>query len=248
MLKRLFCVLICLILCLPATAAPAETIDEVLREFMDIYKLDESNFSVSYYNEKTEESYAFNEKAFVPMGKLWTLPLHMYFYEEEIRGNFAPEKIDPEHLQELTIAGKTLEECRYHSLILGDENVSLAMMGYVGSIMQYLQVVNERYGQIDMDELPVEFWDGKVYSVEFMMNCIRLISARPERFGELMANYNMAQRADAFADGSVPYLVVQVRGSENGYVTAAAEVSAYQPYLLVASVADSVGGTLCCPH
>ncbi len=244
MLKRFFCVLFCMILCLPAGAAPAETIEEVLLEFMDIYDLDESNFSVSYYNEKNEESYSFNDKAFVPMGKLWTLPLHMYFYEEEINGNFAPEKIDPENLQELTIADKTLEECRYHSMILGDENVSLSMMSHIGTIMQYLQVVNERYGRIDMEELPVEFWDGKVYSVEFMMNCIRLVSAQPERFGDLMANFRMAQKADAFADGSVPYLVVQIRGSENGYVTAAAEVSAHQPYLLVASVADSVGGDI----
>ena len=243
MLKRVFCILFCLLLCLQVTAAPeGRSVETVIQDFMTEYGLDESNFSVSFYNEKSGESYSFNDKMYVPMGKLWTLPLNMYFYEEEILGNFAPEVVNPETLQEFLINGKTLEECRYQSIIQGDENTSYDMMAYIGTIMQYLLVVNERYGHVNTEDAPVEFWNGQAYSVEFFMNCIRRISAQPEHFGELMANYRMAQKEEAFADGSVPYMVVQVRGADGGFVTAAAEVSAYESFLLVATVADSAGG------
>ncbi|MBR4309326.1 MAG: hypothetical protein IKT58_07000 [Oscillospiraceae bacterium] len=243
MLKRIVCVMFCLLLCLQVCAAPAEEgIESVILNFMEEHGLDESNFSVSYYNEKTGDAYSFNDKMFVPMGKLWTLPLNMYFYEEESLGNFAPEKINPENPQELLIDGNTLEECRYHSIIMGDQNVSLAMRDHIGTVMQYLQEVNSRYVQLPLDAFPEEFWNGNIYSVQFMMNCIRMVSAHPENFGELMANFYMAQKAEAFADGSLPYFVVQVHGAEGGFVTAAGEVSAHQSYLLVASVAESAGG------
>ena len=243
MLKRVFCILFCLLLCLQVTAAPeVGTVENVIQDFMTEHGLDESNFSVSFFNEKSGESYSFNDKMYVPMGKLWTLPLNMYFYEEEILGNFDPMKLDPENPQEFLINGKTLEECRYRSIIQGDENTSYDMMACIGTIMQYLQVVNERYGRVNTEGAPVEFWNGQAYSVEFFMNCIRQISAQPERFGELMANYRMAQKEEAFADGSVPYMVVQIHGAQGGFVTAAAEVSAYESFLLVATVAESAGG------
>lgn len=242
MFKRILCVLFCLLLCLQVSAAPSKGIEKEITAFMAEHSLDESNFSMSYYNLKSGEAYSFNEKHFVPVGKLWTLPLHMYFYEEELLGNLEPEISDPEIEEEFRIAGLTLEECRYQSIILGEESISEKMMGHIGTLMQYQQLINDRYGKLATDTLPVEYWNGQVYSAEFLMNCIRTISSQPERFGELMANFRMAQKADAFADGAVPYMVVQIRGEQEGQITAIAEVSAYEPYLLVASVTEEAGG------
>lgn len=242
MIKRLFCVLFCLLLCLQVSAVPNKGIEKDILDFMAEHGLNESNFSMSYYNINSAEAYSFNEKQFVPVGKLWTLPLHMYFYEEELSGNLEPENTDPEVEEEFLISGMTLEECRYQSIVLGEESVSEKMMGHIGTLMQYQQLINDRYGRLATEALPVEYWNGQAYSAEFLMNCIRAISSQPERFGELMANFRMAQKADAFADGAVPYMVVQIRGEQNGQITAIAEVSAHEPYLLVASVSEEAGG------
>lgn len=245
MIKRLFCVFFCFLLCLQVYASPDSGLAGEIEAFMEEHQLDESNFSVSYYNLKERTDYNFNENRFVPIGRLWALPLHMYFYEEETNGNFQPVT-DPEDFnarpEEFRIDSLTLDECRYRSIILGENQVAEKMLGHIGTHMQYQQIINDRYGKIPPNELPLEYWDIPVYSTRFLMNCIQNVSFHSELFGDLMANYRLAQKVDAFADGSVPYTVVQIRGSQDGHVTAIAEVSAPQPFLIAASVTEEAGG------
>lgn len=240
-LHRIACLLFCLILSaqvLPVASA-AEGIEREIRQFMIDEGLDASNFSMSYYNPVSGESFAFNESAFLPVGALRFLPTHMYFYEEETRGTFDPQT--PED-PEFTIAGMNLEDCRYHSIILSEETVSEKMQAQIGNMNQYLELINQRYGLLDTNTLPVEYWNGKTLSAEFLMNCIRAVSSRPELYNGLMSNYSMVQKADAFANGTVSYPIVQIRSEDEGYITAVAEVSAAQNFLLVASVKVISGG------
>lgn len=239
-LHRMTCILFCCILLTQAfPAAPAEGIEGEIAQFMIDRGLDASNFSMSYYNPVTGESYAFNDDAFIPVGKLRFLPTHMYFYEEETRGSFEPAF--PEE-PEFTIGGMNLEDCRYHSIILAEDSISEKMQAHIGTTSQYLELINQRYGMLNTSTLPAQYWSGKSLSAKFLMNCIRTVSSQPELFNELMSNYSMIQKADAFANGSVSYPIVQIRSEDGDYITAVAEVSAAQNFLLVASVKVVSGG------
>ncbi len=240
LLYRITCCLFCLLLTMQFfSAAPAESLETEISKFMIHQGLDASNFSMSYYNPVSGESYAFNQDIFLPIGKLRFLPTHMYFYEEETRGTFEPET--PEE-PEFTIGELTLDDCRYHSIILSEDGISEKMQAQIGTTSQYLELVNQRYGMLDPQALPTEYWNGKVLSMRFLMNCIQKISSQPELFTGLMSNYSMVQKADAFANGSVSYPIVQIRAEDDGYVTAIAEVSAAQNFLLAASVKTVSGG------
>ncbi|MBR6825611.1 MAG: hypothetical protein IKM59_03585 [Oscillospiraceae bacterium] len=238
--KRIIYFLFCILLCAQcfALATPAG-LEKVVKDFLFENGLDASNFAMSYYNPVSGETYDFNAEAFLPVGKLRFLPMQMYFYEEESKGTFEPQT--PEE-PEFTIAGMTLEECRYHSIILSEEQTSEKMITQIGTPGQYLELMNQRYGMIEPDTLPLEYQNGQVLSTRYLMNCIRIISSRPELFPGLMSNYAMTQKADAFANGAVSYSVVQIRGEADGYITAVAEVSAPQNFLLVASVKTASGG------
>lgn len=243
-LSRILCFLFCLLLCIqPFSAAPEEgpvgSLEEEIKTFLITQGLDASNFSMSYYNPVSGESYSYNADVYLPVGRLRFLPTHMYFYEEETKGTFQPQgEEDPEY----TIGGMTLEECRYHSIFLGEESVSEKMQAQIGNTGQYLELINQRYGLQQPETLPKAYWEGKSLSMTFLMNCIQTVSSRPELFTGMMSNYSMVQKSDAFACGSVSYPIVQIRGEEEGYVTAIAEVSAPQNFLLAASVKTSSGG------
>ncbi len=231
--KKVFCLLFCVLLCTRVFATSESDIKSVIDKFLIDEGLDASNFSMSYYNPVTGESYSFNADSFFSIDKLRFLPTHMYFYEEETKGAFLPET--PEE-PPYTIGGMSLEDCRYHSIIKGETDISEKMQAAIGTELQYLELVNTRYGLLDPSTLPAEYWNGNTVNAAFLMNCIRTISARPELFTGLMSNYAMVQSADAFAESSVTYPIVQIRDEAEDCVTAIAEISAPQNFLLVASV------------
>ena len=241
LIHRFICCLFCVLLLVQFfPAAPGEeSFEELMTKFRIDQGLDASNFSMSYYNPVSDESYAFNEDLFLPVGKLRFLPTHMYFYEEETRGTFEPET--PED-PEFTIGGMNLEDCRYHSIILSEDGISEKMQAQIGTTSQYLELINQRYGMLNADTLPTEYWTGRMLSIRFLMNCIRTVSSRPELFNGMMSNYSMVQEANGFANGSVSYPIVQIRGETEEYITVVAEISAAQNFLLAASVKISSGG------
>lgn len=238
-MKRIICLLLCLLLCGQVFAVGKYGVEAGMQAFLTEYGLNESNFSLSYYNLDTGESYGYNEDAFFPSGKLWTLPLHMYYYDEESNDAFLPPIGSNEEFQ---ISGMSLEDCRYHSIILSDERVSETMRAEVGSLPLYLETVNTRYGLIAPEELPEAYWEGNVLSARYLMNCLQTVQAHPSVYTRMMENFRFAQKVDAFRGNSSPYVRVQIRGEADGFVGAVAEVYAEQPYLLVAFVSEEAGG------
>jgi len=240
-MKRLICLVLCLYLLIPLASATKKTqLEFDLENFMSEHDLTEKNFALSYYNPISGERYQFNEDNFFPAGRLWTLPLHMYFYEQEKLGAYEPPVEDP--LWVFKINNMTLEDCRYHSIILDKEEVSLAMRKSLGSLQNYLTMINERYGLIEEELLSETYFDGYHYSAKFLMNCARELGSHPEQYGTLMQNFSLVQTADALAGYSHTYPVVQIRGEADGMVCALAEVTAPQNYYVVAFVTQAAGG------
>lgn len=240
-MKRLICLVLCLYLLIPLASATNQTsLEFAVDKFIAEHGLTAENFSISYFNPSSGESYQFNEDRFFPAGRLWTLPLHMHFYEQETLGAYLPPAEDP--LWVFKINEMTLEDCRYHSIILDKEEVAVAMRNSLGSLQTYLTMINERYGLIETELLTQEYFDGYHYSARFLMNCARELSSHPEQYGTLMKNFSLVQTADALAGYSRTYPVVQIRGEADGMVCAMAEVTAPQNYYVVAFVSEAAGG------
>lgn len=231
-MKRILCLLICLfLLCGQAFAVDNDSLKARLEEFMQENDLNEKNFSMSYYNLSTGESYAFNDKEFLPVGTVWTLPMHMHYYEQEALGAFDPPPERPDDVY--MIGGLTLEDCRYHSIVRSDADISLKMRAELGTLAQYQQLVNEEFGHIDESALPEAYLTSLCYSAEFLMNCLRELAAHPEVFRSLSKNYSLVQTGSGFAAYGKPYDLVHILGEEDGMLCDVGSVSAPQPYLLV---------------
>lgn len=241
-MKKLLCLLLCLCLLSGGVVSAAEGGELAARmdDFIDENNLDGDNFAVIYYNPSTKEEYTYNETAFLPAGETWLLPLHMYYYEQETDGAFDPPREDP--LFVYTIGGMTLEECRYHSILLGENDVSLQMRDNLGTREQYLLLINKTYGHCDPDRLPDSYFSGGCYSAEFLMNCMRTVSERPEKFGNMMKNFSIVQTGDGLAAYGYPYNLVHIRGAQDGFVCDLGEISGPTTYLLVCFASEDVGG------
>lgn len=241
-MKKRLCLLLCLCLLSGGVVSAAEGGELAARmdDFIDENNLDGDNFAVIYYNPSTKEEYTYNETAFLPAGETWLLPLHMYYYEQETDGAFDPPREDP--LFVYTIGGMTLEECRYHSILLGENDVSLQMRDNLGTREQYLLLINKTYGHCDPDRLPDSYFSGGCYSAEFLMNCMRTVSERPEKFGNMMKNFSMVQTGDGLAAYGYPYNLVHIRGAQDGFVCDLGEISGPTTYLLVCFASEDVGG------
>ena len=240
-MKRLLCLLICL--CLLSSGVYAVDGDELTVRMDDfIYEndLNEDNFAICYYNPATREKYAYNETAFLPAGNTWLLPLHMYYYEQETDGAYDPPRENPMFVY--TIGGMTLEECRYHSILLGENEVSLQMRDNLGTREQYQHLINEVYGHCDPESLPDSYFTDGCYSAEFLMNCMRAVSERPEKFGNMMRNFSIIQTGDGLAAYGYPYNLVHIRGEQDGFICDLGEISGPTTYLVVCFVAEDAGG------
>lgn len=245
------CVCLCMVLsilicavCLPIAATDDENGLNMLKnkadQFVKEKGLTEEVFAVYFCDLDRREEYVFNENAFLPVGTNWILPLHMHYYEQETLGAFNPPKDLPDEIY--TIGGMTLERCRYLSILMSDEEVSRQMRDNLGSVEQYLLLINEEYGHIDPDTLPDEYFRNNCYSAAFLMNCLKRISTYPELYQDMMKNFSLVQTDDGFAAYDRPYNLVHLRGEQDGFICDLAEVSGPDNYLLVCFASEDAGG------
>lgn len=245
-MRRFFCFLLVLLLCgslvLPASASLDEVLEGRIMTFLKNNKLDESNFAMSYYNIKSGESYEFNAQTFLPVGRVNTLPLHLYYCFQEYSGAFLPTKDDPNYNDpdyEYTINGMTLDKCRTESILNGKSEVDTAMRSLVD---QYKSVINAQFGNIEEEDLPDEYYWQEVYSTEFLMNCLITMNTSTAIYGDLSQLYNTAQTSDAYNSGDCNRNIIQIRGQEDGMICAVAKVSASQPYFIACIISEEAGG------
>ena len=105
-------------LLMPAAAGTEPELEKLMADFRGKYGLTEENFSVSYYNTVSGESYAWNDERFMTAASTFKLPLNLYYYELEQAGKVGADTV---------IDGLPLSECHSQSLVWSNNDVSLAM-------------------------------------------------------------------------------------------------------------------------
>ncbi len=246
-MKRIVCLIFCILL-LSAQIGAAETspLKEKIDAFIGQNDLNEENFALSFFNTATGETYVFNANKLFPVGEVWTLPLHMYYTLQEHNGAFEPDENSPEANDpdyEYTINGMNLDTCRLESIIEGNENASIAMRD---AVKHYKRVINEEFGHLPESELREAYYEENCYSAKFLMNCMLEIVREPELYGELMRLYDMVPQPEGYFasedSAAGKFRTVQLRGEEDGFVCAVAELSTATPYVIVGIVSQEAGG------
>ena len=79
-MKRIVLLILVLLLACPVWAQNASELAPVIEEYMAEHGLNAQNFSMSYYNTVTGESYAFNDKKFMVAASTFKVPVNMYYY------------------------------------------------------------------------------------------------------------------------------------------------------------------------
>ena len=153
------------------------TAQDLIAWFIHHYDLDADSFAVSFYCPATGERAAWNEDAYFLAASTYKLPLNMYYYEQEAAGVYSSS----------TIVGETtLSQAHMQSLLWSVNEVSEAMIYYLGSFYTYKKLMTERYGGIPDDEYPMAFWGNNYYSTAFMVSTLTYLYEHLEDFPELV--------------------------------------------------------------
>lgn len=227
------CILLLAFLLLMAPAAMAyeipndftgKTLEEVVEEFMQANNLDETNFSVSYYNTVTGERYAFNDKRFMVAGSTYKLPLNMYYYELEQEGTMAPDAY-------ISRAGAALNIAHEHSLVYSDNDMSIGLLYNLGEFRDYKNAM-KKYFTMPEEEIDPIYYTGNYYCTNMMMDALMYLYEYRADFEEMIGYMKLAQPGEYFKAGVTEYEVAHKYGWFDGAVNDVGIIYTPQPILL----------------
>ena len=243
MRKLLFLLLAAVLLCGTAVAyeVPQDftdlTLEEAITEFREYYQLTEDNFSLSYYNTVTKESYDFNEYHFAIAASTYKLPLNMYFYELEAKG-----EIDPNEMFRHT--GMTLAQVHEQSIQYSNNEVSEAMTGYWINYYEYKKAML-KYSAIADEDIPESFYLTNHSCTKIMMDTLKYLYEREDEFAELIGYMKLAMPGEYFQAGVSEYEVAHKYGQVDEFINDVAIIYTPQPILLAVYTQGTYGTGIC---
>lgn len=202
-----------------------QTLEDVMASFLEENGLNESNFSLSYYNTVTGESYAFNDKKFMVAASTFKLPLNMYYYEMEQRGEIESDAF-------LSRAGVTLDVAHRESLVNSNNDFSIGMLYTLGDYRTYKELLREAYFTMDEAEIDPIYYINNYFCTNMMMDALKYLYENREAFGEMLDYMKQAQPDEYFRAGVTEYEVAHKYGWYEGAVNDVGVIYTGEPFLL----------------
>ena len=221
-----------------ADAEPAEdTLEARVAQFMEENYLNEQNFSMSYYNTVTGESYAFEDTHMMIAASTYKLPLNLYYYQQELAGEIAPDAL---------IAGVyRLSDCHYQSLVWSNNEISEAMLYQIGSFQEYKQTMRTFTDMTD-DEIDPRYYSGNLYCTRMMMDALKYLYDHAADYEEMLSYMKEASPQNGYFRKYVTeYEVAHKYGSFEGAENDTGIIYAGQPFLLAVYTQDVAGEEIC---
>ena len=221
-----------------AAAEPAEdTLEARVAQFMEENYLNEQNFSMSYYNTVTGESYAFEDTHMMVAASTYKLPLNLYYYQQELAGEIAPDAL---------IAGVyRLSDCHYQSLVGSNNEISEAMLYQIGSFQEYKQTMRTFTDMTD-DEIDPRYYSGNLYCTRMMMDALKYLYDHAADYEEMLSYMKEASPQNGYFRKYVTECEVAHKyGSFEGAENATGIIYAGQPFLLAVYTQDVAGEEIC---
>ncbi len=219
----------------PDEVTDTRTLSQLIDDLREEYRLNETNFSVSYFNTVTGESYAWNDTYMMLAASTYKLPLNLYYYELERDGTLDADS---------PIGGTTLANAHYRSIVNSENEISHAMIDAIGSFPEYKQAMRKYFSMTDEEIDPVYYVDNH-YCTRMMMEVLQYLYENAEDYPKLM-DYLLQACPDMYAKRYVTeYAVAHKYGSYAGFENDVAIIYAKQPFLL-AVYTYNVGGEEIC--
>ena len=221
-----------------ADAEPAEdTLETRVAQFMEENYLNEQNFSISYYNTVTGESYAFEDTHMMVAASTYKLPLNLYYYQQELAGEIAPDAL---------IAGVyRLSDCHYQSLVWSNNEISEAMLYQIGSFQEYKQTMRTFTDMTD-DEIDPRYYSGNLYCTRMMMDALKYLYDHAADYEEMLSYMKEASPQNGYFRKYVTECEVAHKyGSFEGAENDTGIIYAGQPFLLAVYTQDVAGEEIC---
>ena len=221
-----------------ADAEPAEdTLETRVAQFMEENYLNEQNFSMSYYNTVTGESYAFEDTHMMVAASTYKLPLNLYYYQQELAGEIAPDAL---------IAGVyRLSDCHYQSLVWSNNEISEAMLYQIGSFQEYKQTMRTFTDMTD-DEIDPRYYSGNLYCTRMMMDALKYLYDHAADYEEMLSYMKEASPQNGYFRKYVTECEVAHKyGSFEGAENDTGIIYAGQPFLLAVYTQDVAGEEIC---
>lgn len=243
-MRRLM-ILLAVLIALTCTVAAYEppqdftdlTLEQVMADFMDSHQLAEQNFSISYYNTVTGESYAFNDEKFAIAASTYKLPLNMYFYEMERDGEITGDTL-------ITWTGQTLDYIHEQSIVNSNNELSEALMYYWGDHTSYKEHMRKYFTMTD-EEIDPLYYQGNYYCVRMMMDCLHYLYDNSGDFEELLGYMKIAKPGEYFKAGVTEYEVAHKYGAVQSFVNDVGIIYTPQPFLLAVYTQGIYGDGVC---
>lgn len=221
-----------------ADTEPAEdTLEARVAQFMEENYLNEQNFSMSYYNTVTGESYAFEDTHMMVAASTYKLPLNLYYYQQELAGEIAPDAL---------IAGVyRLSDCHYQSLVWSNNEISEAMLYQIGSFQEYKQTMRTFTDMTD-DEIDPRYYSGNLYCTRMMMDALKYLYDHAADYEEMLSYMKEASPQNGYFRKYVTECEVAHKyGSFEGAENDTGIIYAGQPFLLAVYTQDVAGEEIC---
>ena len=199
------------------------TLEEIMADFMAENALGESNFSLSYYNTVTGESYDFNENGMMIAASTYKLPLNMYYYDlqrsEEMTGD-------------TLVAGYSLDVCHYQSIVWSNNEISQGMLYSIGNFTQYKDAMLTVFG-MENEEIDPKYYTNNYYSSRMMISALKKLYEHAEDYEELIGYMKESNPQDGYFRHYVTECEVAHKyGSYEGAENDVGIIYAEQPFLL----------------
>lgn len=221
-----------------ADAEPAEdTLEARVAQFMEENYLNEQNFSMSYYNTVTGESYAFEDTHMMVAASTYKLPLNLYYYQQELAGEIALDAL---------IAGVyRLSDCHYQSLVWSNNEISEAMLYQIGSFQEYKRTMRTFTDMTD-DEIDPRYYSGNLYCTRMMMDALKYLYDHAADYEEMLSYMKEASPQNGYFRKYVTECEVAHKyGSFEGAENDTGIIYAGQPFLLAVYTQDVAGEEIC---
>ena len=247
-MKRIAALFLALLtLVLPASAAGEDFVpapDEFVPEIMGEYFTNDANYAIAFKSMYDGETWLWNSDDYFKVASVYKLPLNMYFYEMEASGEIESDAI---------VGGVNLSLAHYYSLEFSNNEISEAMLDYLGGYSQYKTDIIKYIGDA-AGEITNEYYYDNAFTADMVLNILDCLYTHSEDFEEQLEHMLAAQPDEYLEGGELDCEIAQKYGYETYdgtlHVAVAGIVYADEPFLLAILTRTSYGavsamGELC---
>ena len=234
-------------LILPAHAGGENSAPEpndFVEEIMEANFIKDGSYAIGFRSLYDGETWLCNANEYFKVASVYKMPLNMYFYEQEAAGEIAPDEL---------VAGMALDTCHWYSLEYSNNEISEAMVDYLGGYAQFKRDILKYIGDA-ADDVTNEYYYDNAFTAEMVLNILDYLYTNADVFRQQLEHMLAAQPGEYLKSGELGCDIAQKYGYQvyDGvlHIAVAGIVYADEPILLTVLTRRSYGaveamGELC---